>query len=144
MQYKPSVYFKDLRVIQRDLKKVIIVDNAPYAFASQVENGYPIIPFYDSKEDEEMTSLTKYLLELTTVEDIRIENRKKFKLAELMKTSIEQYLRFYHRVNSDAAGQAEQTSSGESSPSVAEGIRADLKKIQDEMANIKLAQEHNK
>ena len=37
---------------------IVIVDNAVYSFGFQLENGIPIIPFYDDKEDEELLHLT--------------------------------------------------------------------------------------
>jgi CTD small phosphatase-like protein 2 len=42
---------KDLRVINRDLSKTVLVDNAAYSYAFQVENGIPIIPYYEGKND---------------------------------------------------------------------------------------------
>jgi len=33
------------------MKDMLLVDNAAYSFGFQLENGLPIIPFYDSKED---------------------------------------------------------------------------------------------
>ena len=55
-----GVYVKDLRILgnQRGLENVIIVDNAVYSFGYQLENGIPIIPFYDDKSDEELLHLT--------------------------------------------------------------------------------------
>jgi CTD small phosphatase-like protein 2 len=46
------VYVKDLRVIgNRNMNDMLLVDNAAYSFGFQLENGLPIIPFYDNKED---------------------------------------------------------------------------------------------
>lgn len=43
---------KDLNVIKnRELKDMILVDNASYSFILQIENGIPILPFYHDKED---------------------------------------------------------------------------------------------
>lgn len=42
---------KDLRVIDRDLKKLLLVDNAAYSYCFQLDNGVPIVPFYDNKVD---------------------------------------------------------------------------------------------
>lgn len=50
-----GIYIKDLRIItNRDLRDLIIVDNAVYSFGYQLDNGIPIIPFYDDKRDEEL------------------------------------------------------------------------------------------
>jgi len=37
---------------------MVLVDNAVYSFGYQLENGIPIIPFYDDKEDEELLHLS--------------------------------------------------------------------------------------
>ena len=54
-----GVYVKDLRIFEnsRDLSDLIIVDNAVYSFGYQLENGIPIIPFYEDKSDEELLHL---------------------------------------------------------------------------------------
>ena len=47
-----NVYIKDLRVFKnRDLKDMVIVDNAVYSFGAQLANGIPITPFKDDKDD---------------------------------------------------------------------------------------------
>jgi CTD small phosphatase-like protein 2 len=39
-----------LRILKnRDLETVLLVDNAAYSYYFQLENGIPIIPFYDDK-----------------------------------------------------------------------------------------------
>jgi len=47
-----GLYIKDLRVLGRDLKKVIIIDNAVISFGFQLRNGVPILPFYDDLRDD--------------------------------------------------------------------------------------------
>ncbi len=55
-----GVYVKDMRIFDkcRSLSDLVLVDNAVYSFGYQLENGIPIIPFYDDKEDEELLHLT--------------------------------------------------------------------------------------
>ena len=40
---------------------MVLVDNAAYSYAWQVDNGIPIIPYYDNKEDRELLHLEGYL-----------------------------------------------------------------------------------
>jgi len=76
-----GVHIKDLRVIgNRDMKDMILVDNAAYSFGFQIENGIPIIPFYDNKSDQELRHLIPYLKFLNSVEDLREINKQTFKL----------------------------------------------------------------
>jgi CTD small phosphatase-like protein 2 len=57
-----GIYIKDLRIIEnKSLYDLLIVDNAVYSFGYQLDNGIPIIPFYDDKEhDEELMHLVYY------------------------------------------------------------------------------------
>lgn len=59
-----NIYLKDLRVLNRPLDRVVLVDNAAYSFYHQLSNGIPIIPFYDNKQDTQLLSLQHYLLTL--------------------------------------------------------------------------------
>ena len=45
------MYVKDLRVINRDLKDILLVDNAAYSYAFQLDNGIPILPYYQGPND---------------------------------------------------------------------------------------------
>lgn len=89
MNDNQTIYVKDLRIFSKvfDLKDIIIIDNSVLSFAYQLENGVPIIPFFDNKKDEELHILTNYLDFIHNCEDFRIINRKRFKLKEL-KTSL--------------------------------------------------------
>jgi CTD small phosphatase-like protein 2 len=59
---------------------VVIVDNAAYSFAYQVDNGIPIISWHDDRDDREMLNLIDYLKSLVEVEDIREVNFETFHL----------------------------------------------------------------
>jgi len=84
-------YVKDLRVIaNREMKDLVIVDNSVYSFAYQIDNGIPIIPFYDDTADEEMLHLIFYLNCLSTAEDVRVQNREAFELETLAANNLKE------------------------------------------------------
>lgn len=61
-QTEEGIYIKDLRVLKnRNLENMLLVDNAAYSYYYQLENGVPIIPFYDDKSDKELAKLLEYL-----------------------------------------------------------------------------------
>lgn len=63
---------------------MILVDNAVYSFGFQLDNGIPIIPYYDDKEnDEELMHLIYYFNCIHESPDVRIQNRKAFQLKDL-------------------------------------------------------------
>jgi CTD small phosphatase-like protein 2 len=69
-------YVKDLRVIRnRNLRDMVLVDNSVYSFGYQVDNGIPIISFYNDPEDEELLHLTFYMKCLVECNDVRLQNR---------------------------------------------------------------------
>jgi CTD small phosphatase-like protein 2 len=79
-QSSEGVYIKDLRILGRDLKKVVLVDNAAHSFGFQLDNGVPILPYYFHQDDRELLDLTQYLKSLANVLDVRATNRRTFKL----------------------------------------------------------------
>ncbi len=47
MSTEEGDHIKDLRVIgNRNMRDLIIVDNAAYSFGFQIDNGIPILPYY--------------------------------------------------------------------------------------------------
>ena len=52
---------KDLRIIDRDPSKMVLVDNAAYSYVFQLENGIPILPYYQGVHDFELKALELYL-----------------------------------------------------------------------------------
>lgn len=72
-----------MRIFKEDqfsLKDIVIVDNSVFSFAHQIDNGIPIIPFYNDKTDEEMLHLIYYINCLATSDDIPCQNRQAFEL----------------------------------------------------------------
>jgi CTD small phosphatase-like protein 2 len=70
-----NVYIKDLRIFDdRELKDLILVDNAVYSFGSQLSCGIPILPFKHDKEDDEFTSLMDYIESIHDMPDYRVCN----------------------------------------------------------------------
>lgn len=50
------VYIKDMTIFEKyfSLKDVVIIDNSVMAFAFDLNNGVPILPYYDAKQDIEL------------------------------------------------------------------------------------------
>ena len=79
-QIAPGLFTKDLRIIGgRNLKDIILVDNAAYSFLPQVFNGVPILPYYKGKKDKELFKLKDFLLGLRGSKDVRECIKKHFR-----------------------------------------------------------------
>lgn len=84
VQTPEGYYVKDLRVIMnREMKDMVLVDNSVYSFAYQIDNGIPIISYYDDPRDEELLHLMYYTKCLSECEDVRDKNRTAFELFKL-------------------------------------------------------------
>ena len=81
-----NFYVKDLDILSKyyDLKDIIIVDNSVLSFAYHINNGIPIIPFYDSKDDSELIILAYYLSFIFQDNDLRKSNKKHLKLKSFL------------------------------------------------------------
>ena len=75
---KRGIHLKDLRILERDLRSVVIVDNNANSFGHQRANGVLISNFEGDKRDMEMLALKKYLDWLWMFEDVRIGNEAHF------------------------------------------------------------------
>jgi CTD small phosphatase-like protein 2 len=76
------MYIKDLRVIRnRELSQMVLVDNAAYSYYFQLDNGIPIIPFYNNRKDCELLNLEHFLIDqVLPCSDVRTVLRERFHL----------------------------------------------------------------
>ncbi|KAJ0240702.1 Haloacid dehalogenase-like hydrolase [Hirschfeldia incana] len=63
---------KDLGLVAKDLRRVVIVDDNPNAYALQPENAFPIKPFCDDLSDVELTKLGEFFDGCEKCEDMRV------------------------------------------------------------------------
>eukprot|EP01038_Epipyxis_sp_PR26KG_P004847 gene4847-6794_t len=78
-------YLKDLAVINRDMRKTILVDNSPHAYGYQIDNGIPIESWYDDENDTELLKLIGFLRRLHEAnDDVRPIVREHFKTYQLI------------------------------------------------------------
>ena len=88
-------YIKDLDIFDKyyDLKNIIIIDNSVLSFAYHLNNGIPIVPYYDSQQDSELLILGYYLLSIYHYDDLREANKIHIRIdlyLEKAKNSIEE------------------------------------------------------
>ncbi|KAJ2525069.1 hypothetical protein GGI11_000341 [Coemansia sp. RSA 2049] len=69
--YIKTNYIKDLGILGRDVRKMVLVDNCPQAFAYHQSNGIPIESWYEDKNDRELAHLMDFLVTLVGEDDVR-------------------------------------------------------------------------
>ncbi|KAJ2656939.1 hypothetical protein IWW48_004762 [Coemansia sp. RSA 1200] len=69
--YIKTNYIKDLGILGRDVRKMVLVDNCPQAFAYHQSNGIPIESWYEDKNDRELAHLMDFLMTLVGEDDVR-------------------------------------------------------------------------
>ena len=84
--YEMKFYIKDLSILEEccDLKDIVLIDNSVLSFAYHLDNGIPISPFYDSKNDCELLDISNFLLKYADENDIRNKLREVYKLNEYL------------------------------------------------------------
>lgn len=67
-----DIYLKNLKVLNRDLKRIILVDDREYSYLLNPENGLNISPFFGDENDNALLSLKTYLLDCAALEDLTL------------------------------------------------------------------------
>ncbi|XP_051128370.1 probable phosphatase PSR2 isoform X3 [Andrographis paniculata] len=76
--FSEGSYVKDLTIFGVDLARVAIVDNSPQVYRLQVDNGIPILSWFDDPSDSALMSLLTFLETLAGADDVRPIIAKKF------------------------------------------------------------------
>ena len=70
-KYENGIYIKELSKIGRPLQDVIIIDNNPMSYIYNIDNGIPILTWYENQKDDELMKLIPLLKYLSKVDDVR-------------------------------------------------------------------------
>ncbi len=57
-----------------------------------MSNGVPITPFKDDKDDTEFLCLMSYLEEVKNLDDMRVANKKAFRMEQVHKFNLDTYI----------------------------------------------------
>jgi len=84
-----TFYMKDLDILKKyyKLKNCVIIDNSVLSFAYHLSNGIPIIPYYSTKDDNELIILAYYLSFISNDNDLRKSNNKHLKLKSFLENA---------------------------------------------------------
>ena len=83
-------YVKDLAVLGRDIKKVLIVDNSPQAFCLNMNNGIPIKSWFGEDGDTELDKLEVFLDDILALRK-KVKRKSRVKLLDLRKVVLEKF-----------------------------------------------------
>ena len=84
-------YVKDLDIFDEnyDLKDIVIIDNSVLSFIYHLENGIPIVPYYNEDKDGSLYVVGLYLMHIYKENDLREANKKYINLESFLKTAKE-------------------------------------------------------
>ena len=84
-------YVKDLDIFDEyyDLKDIVIIDNSVLSFIYHLENGIPIVPYYNEDKDGSLYVVGLYLMHIYKEDDLREANKKYINLDSFLKEAKE-------------------------------------------------------
>lgn len=98
LETKNGMMIKDLRIIKnRDLSKIVLVDNFAHSFGLQLENGIPILAYTNNKKDNELLGLTKFLNQIKDVSDVRPVLRESLAIKDCLEHHEEEFVKLRSR-----------------------------------------------
>ena len=91
-----TTFVKDLNLLGRDLKDIIILDNNPTAYSLNHYNGFPIKSWFEDKNDDELLKITPILEFLSYVPDVRDYIKKIVSQNQVQFDQVKQVIRNYN------------------------------------------------
>jgi len=64
-------FVKDLSVLGRDLRRTVIIDNAPSSYIFHPQNALPCSSWFDDPNDRELLDFIPLLKQLARADDVR-------------------------------------------------------------------------
>ena len=88
-------YVKDLDIFNEfyDLKDIIIIDNSVLSFIYHLENGIPIVPYYNEDKDGSLYVVGLYLIHIYKEYDLREANKKYINLNSFLNEAKEKKIK---------------------------------------------------
>ena len=79
-------YVKNLDIFNDfyNLKDVVLIDNSVLSFAYHLNNGIPIVPYYDNEDDQSLCMVGSYLSLISGYDDLREANKLNIKMEQLI------------------------------------------------------------
>jgi len=87
-----GAFVKDLRVLNRKLERVVLVDNNAFSFLMQLPNGIPVSSFMDDANDTALMVLQEFLHTIKDLADVRDHLRTVFSLESILGDSAKIHL----------------------------------------------------
>jgi len=78
-------FIKDLRVVNRDLRRTVLVDNNANSFLFQPSNGVPIASFFNDLSDKALIYLSHFLNRVDEADDVRPVLSNAFNMEGMLK-----------------------------------------------------------
>lgn len=69
--FHDDLYLKDLTLVDKDLRRVVLVDNTYSSFILCPSNGIPVVTFVDDEKDRYLEDVFKVLSSLENEKDVR-------------------------------------------------------------------------
>lgn len=85
VSFKGQPFVKDLTKLGRDMNRIVLVDNNPFAMMANPDNGMPILNFYDDPNDCELEKVLVFFRQLQEQADVKVWLRTKFNFRARLK-----------------------------------------------------------
>lgn len=81
-----GIHVKHVDLLGRDIRRVVLIDNSPFSFLGNPENGIPILSYRGDTNDTELLRVQTILTELEHVEDVRPVLTELYNLRTILST----------------------------------------------------------